>query len=494
MRAAAVTELAVSTRSRAAWIVFCYATGFLVLLPALLFRLGHRFDADLALGALPSTWNRAGYGLVAAGVLWVAFSMWWLSTRGRGLPVSHLPPHQLVADGPYRVSRHPIYLGAVVALVGAGVVERSVGLAVLVPVVFAWGCVAYVTGFEEVRLTTRYGAAYDDYKRATPLIRFPHHARPERLGRPALDAARRPWQWLADRPVLFRVGPTIWVTYGLFVAAAIPPMVLVGGQILIDAGWSSSKASLVLAGYAVSMVIGARLLWLVLYAPAPPWRNPRVLRQVGFVSWGDYLALILFSFVVAPVTHVSPMWLLDRVIPVGLLGSAIGRIGCVSYGCCYGRPMARGVCWRHPDSKVVRELGDAGAVPRTSTQVLSSFHALLVALTVFALSHRPLPVGAATGISMLLYGLGRFAIEARRDPSNQARNYGFPLPIGQILSASVAAVGLLLLLVARGDPGWPQPVHVPSLATVSALLPVATSLALLVFVPASLHVRRVGRW
>jgi prolipoprotein diacylglyceryltransferase/protein-S-isoprenylcysteine O-methyltransferase Ste14 len=475
-------------------VVTVYVALFLVALPGLEWRLGGRMDEILALPTTADALRWLGYALGLLGIAWMALSMWWLSKRGRGLPISHLPPRSLVGGGPYLVSRHPIYLGYVLALAGFGLAAGSLGRAAVVPALTAFACLAYVVGFEEPALAARYGDDYDAYRAATPLLRLPgrHIALP--VARRTWRLLRRPLQWLADRPVLLRRGDTIWTTYGAVVALAVPPMIFLFGQLMHDAGYSWREIGLCAAGFAASMVLGARVVWLVLYAPEPPWRDPRVLRQVGFVSWGVYLGLIVFGLLFAWARQVSPLWVLDRAIPVGLLGSAIGRLGCVSYGCCYGRPARGGIRWHVPDSKVVRELGRAGAVGRIPTQLLSSVHAFAVAATVLALSHRPIPTGAATGFSMVLYGLGRFTIESLRDPANQALHRDRPLTTGQVHCVIVLVVGIVLLLTVKGAPGWTPPAALPSRATISALWPAALLLALLVFVPTSLHRRQVGRW
>src|SRR5439155_5211855 len=99
-----------------------------------------------------------------------------------------------------------------------------------------------------------------------------------------------------------------------------------------------------------------------------------------------------------------------------------------------------------------------------------------------------------TGFSMVLYGLGRFTIESLRDPSNQALRRDRPLTTGQIHCLIVLVIGVVLLLMVKGAPGWQPPAALPTRATIAALWPAALLLALAVFVPTSLHRRQVGRW
>ena len=74
----------------------------------------------------------------------------------------------LLDTGPYAVSRHPIYAGLLAAAAGVAVLRRRpeplVALAALTAVLWA------KTGREEVRLRSRFGTAYEDYRRRTPRL------------------------------------------------------------------------------------------------------------------------------------------------------------------------------------------------------------------------------------------------------------------------------------------------------------------------------------
>jgi protein-S-isoprenylcysteine O-methyltransferase Ste14 len=97
---------------RAAAIVAAYVVVFFGLLPALLWTLGGRWDAQLHLPALPAPpiVSVLGAAVAAVGTLGMARAMDALWRVGRGLPISHLPPQHLVTSGPYHWFRHPIYV------------------------------------------------------------------------------------------------------------------------------------------------------------------------------------------------------------------------------------------------------------------------------------------------------------------------------------------------------------------------------------------------
>jgi protein-S-isoprenylcysteine O-methyltransferase Ste14 len=73
--------------------------------------------------------------------------------------------HELVTTGPYRLIRHPSYLGAILGFLGWALVFRSVlGLALLVP---AWLLLQERIRAEEALLASEFGDAHATYRART---------------------------------------------------------------------------------------------------------------------------------------------------------------------------------------------------------------------------------------------------------------------------------------------------------------------------------------
>lgn len=110
----------------------------------------------LAHPSLPT--NLSGAGLVILGIL---IRVWAAGLLEKG--------QRLCTDGPYRMVRHPLYLGS---LLGA------VGFAVMMHVL--WGWVVVLPAFallygsqvaeEERHLRTIYGEAYKEFARTVPMV------------------------------------------------------------------------------------------------------------------------------------------------------------------------------------------------------------------------------------------------------------------------------------------------------------------------------------
>ncbi len=119
------------------------------------------------LGGFPHSWFPAmqimGLGMYAAGIIlryWCSYLLGVHFTRG----VEVADGQQLVSHGPYRVLRHPLYLGLL--LLGLGVpvfLGSTVGLLVGV-VTLPWALVRRIT-IEESELVDTLGKEYETWMR-----------------------------------------------------------------------------------------------------------------------------------------------------------------------------------------------------------------------------------------------------------------------------------------------------------------------------------------
>jgi protein-S-isoprenylcysteine O-methyltransferase Ste14 len=115
------------------------------------------WDGPRWLGGLP----------ILAGAALYCWCAWEFSTTGRGTPSPFDPPQALVARGPYRMVRNPMYIAVTLIVFGESLLLSSLWL-----LRYALGTVVFVHAlvvlWEEPSLRRRYGTAYDDYLRAVP--------------------------------------------------------------------------------------------------------------------------------------------------------------------------------------------------------------------------------------------------------------------------------------------------------------------------------------
>jgi 1-acyl-sn-glycerol-3-phosphate acyltransferase len=150
--------------------VLAYFLLFWILLPALLFGTGLWLDARMHL-ALPPSVFRVVLGVVVAGAsaALLLTSLYQFRRFGAALPVSALPPDRIIQKGLFMVWRHPIYLFFTLTLFGAGLALGSGAMLLIVLPVFAVSELVYIAS-EERALVRRFGVAYVNYRRRTPLI------------------------------------------------------------------------------------------------------------------------------------------------------------------------------------------------------------------------------------------------------------------------------------------------------------------------------------
>ena len=107
---------------------------------------------------------------VAITALGIAFALWARFTLGKNWSgsVTVKQDHELVQRGPYGITRHPIYTGAVVALTGTVLALGTIGTALVVP--FAIGMLWSKMRVEERFMSEEFGDAYADYRRRVKML------------------------------------------------------------------------------------------------------------------------------------------------------------------------------------------------------------------------------------------------------------------------------------------------------------------------------------
>lgn len=128
-------------------------------LPQLILR-NHAGDAASAATVV-------GYLLTAAGLALLVSCIVRFATEGGGTLAPYDPPGTLVARGPYRFTRNPMYVGVVSILVGLTLAHASWELAGYTAVVAACFCV-FVMAVEEPSLEQQFGESYRAYKARVP--------------------------------------------------------------------------------------------------------------------------------------------------------------------------------------------------------------------------------------------------------------------------------------------------------------------------------------
>lgn len=150
-------------RGRVPWARELRIRAVIVVFVVLLIRLG----AFRGHGLSTSPW-RAALGLLLF-ALGLGFAIWARIHIGRnwGTPMTQKNEPELVTSGPYRLVRHPIYSGILVAGVGTAV---ALSWMWLTAVVLAGVYFLYSATVEERYMTEQFPDVYSAYKRSTKML------------------------------------------------------------------------------------------------------------------------------------------------------------------------------------------------------------------------------------------------------------------------------------------------------------------------------------
>jgi protein-S-isoprenylcysteine O-methyltransferase Ste14 len=150
-------------RGRIQWSRELRIRAVILVVVIVLIRLGVFRHAGLRTGP----W-RAGFGLVLFAV-GLGFAIWARVHIGRnwGGPMTQKDEPELVTSGPYRLVRHPIYSGILVAGTGTALALSWTWLAAvaLAGIYFVYSAVV-----EERFMTERFPETYPAYKRSTKML------------------------------------------------------------------------------------------------------------------------------------------------------------------------------------------------------------------------------------------------------------------------------------------------------------------------------------
>jgi len=113
--------------------------------------------------------NEVRLSMICVTISGLAFLLWALRTLGSNWAPSLSGMRQdtsLITNGPYKIVRHPIYLGVVVILLALGILSANV--LILMPTAMLVVLLYMQLPDEESMLIERFGDAYLEYMKRTP--------------------------------------------------------------------------------------------------------------------------------------------------------------------------------------------------------------------------------------------------------------------------------------------------------------------------------------
>ena len=244
-------------------------------------------------------------------------------------------------------------------------------------------------------------------------------------------------------PILFKVGPLTIYTYGALAALGF----LVGVGLSVHrarrAGLDPEAVKDLCFYLVVAAIVGSRLFFVILAWDHFRYHPFEIVRfwEGGLVFYGGLLLDLAVAAAYMKYRKLPVLATADVLAPGLALGQAIGRIGCLAAGCCYGRP-------GHPPWAVVFTDPHSLAplhIPLHPTQAYSALSLLGIFLVLLIIDRRAKRAGLVFWTYGLLHGLARAGLEFwRGDFRGSWLDTG--LSATQAVSFGLAAVSFIVLI------------------------------------------------
>jgi phosphatidylglycerol---prolipoprotein diacylglyceryl transferase len=247
-------------------------------------------------------------------------------------------------------------------------------------------------------------------------------------------------------PVLFHLGDFPVATYGITMGAGIFFGLLLGTVRARRDGLPSDWAwDLGLLAFTLG-IAGARLEYVRTH-PAVFLENPArvfALRDGGLVFYGGFVLTLIGFAVYARFRGRHFLDMTDMMSPSLAFGLALGRIGCLASGCCYGRPTEGWWAVTFPEGAVA-----PAHVPLLPTQLHEVIAAVAIGALLWGLPRKF--IGHRSAVLFFLYGIFRFVNEHFRN-DNRGAFLGTSLTNGQATSVLFILAAAVIWVTRRARP------------------------------------------
>lgn len=253
-------------------------------------------------------------------------------------------------------------------------------------------------------------------------------------------------------PELFRIGNFPINTYGVLLALAFLVALLIAARLAARDGLARERVYDLGLWMLLAALVGSKvlMLWTEPAYRENPWQlfSLDFLRSGG-VFYGGLLGAILVGYLLVR-RYRLPWWkTADAFAPGIALGQSIGRLGCFSAGCCWGKPtnLPWGVRFTELGHEITGVPIDAHLHP---TQLYESAATLVLFFFLLWLHRRKRFSGQVILLYAVLYSTARFLIEfLRDDPRGDIAGLTTltGLSTSQMISLIVGLAGLIILIL-----------------------------------------------
>ena len=241
-------------------------------------------------------------------------------------------------------------------------------------------------------------------------------------------------------PVLVKIFGLEIHTYGFFIAVAFIVSLFIAGRLGENEGIKKEIIYDLAFYILIFSIIGARILYVVIehqyYLRHP--LNILKIWQGGLVYYGGFIGAVLAGiFYIRKFKELSFFKVGDIFLTVLPLGQAIGRLGCLSAGCCYGKPCSLPWAITFHNKESLAPLN----IPLHPTEAYHAVANFIIFLILFhIIRKRRKFYGEIVVLYGIFYSIGRFIVEFfRGDP----RGHVWLFSTSQVISIFIFIVAII---------------------------------------------------
>lgn len=255
-------------------------------------------------------------------------------------------------------------------------------------------------------------------------------------------------------PRLFTVDDIFTLhTYGLLVALGLLVGLYIAGRFAPRAGVARETVWNLGVYMALAALLGAKLTLLVTewsyYSRHPGEIFSWQALQAGGVFYGGLLFAVALAVWYARRYRLGFAPLADAYAPGLAFGHALGRLGCFSAGCCWGKPTDAAWAVTFTDPYSAKLVGVPLGISIHPTQLYEAFaEAVVFGLLVLLWRRRRFP-GQIFAAYLMLYAVARFIIEFFRGDPRGGFLFDGVLSLPQVLSVGLFVVAVLFWRMQR---------------------------------------------
>jgi phosphatidylglycerol:prolipoprotein diacylglycerol transferase len=244
-------------------------------------------------------------------------------------------------------------------------------------------------------------------------------------------------------PILINIGSFNLYTYGLFVALGFLTAMQVSKINAKPHGISAEIITDIFFVILISALVGARLLYVIINFNS--YRDNLLgvfhIWNGGLVFFGGFIAAVTACAIYFKKKNLSIFKTADIIAPGIALGHAVGRIGCLFAGCCYGKVCDLPIAIKFTNSDSLAPLN----IFLHPTQIYSMISNLILFFTLLWLQKRKKFDGMVFLIYIILYSLFRSIIEFFRGDFRGDFIFDF-ISLSQGIGFMVSLIAFVILI------------------------------------------------